>query len=979
MLNIASEQKTKILLNTENKNNNNLINIKDSQYFNIKKNIMDLFLGKDNLYKNRKKYSSQPNSKYNRFNLKMKNKDKIYDKKVSQVIKADTKYTNNKEEKENIKERPINLDSKNEFSDDKLNINKISSTNFKENEIMVSGYTLNNVINSSSDINKYLSIGTQSYKDNSSQKIKVINTNDNTSDINLFDNKNLHNENFSNKSSKNGSSKNIKNNKKIPDSNLSTSSINKNFVLKSELCKSAIYNDNIYYYNKNTRSEGNPIVNYFSQDFNNEKNIKNFYLSTARKSIEEIDQTNYINFFPIEEDSNKKLKNIMSCNYIDKGQIHEQIFTEELDNEDKDFSFAEFQNRENDKNIHKLELIKKKAMKYNNDNKDINQKDENKIILKDINNNKGSPDINNNITTELKAADLVKSSLEKLVTNYNEINNFNLPENNNTFLENKVNDKMPLSFVNNIYYINNSNYKQYQINPIYNNTNQNLYNGLNTNQNQNMNYFFNNYPESNNYNYINNNQNNNGSLNILMRGNNNDNIKSKLNNNINNNYIPKMYINNNYILNMNTNKSNNKNEAQNNINSNDNESTKINKQNISTKNLYEYTNEEILDLSIILIKEQIGCRFMQEKVKSDNNFANESLFPKIKYNLKELCCDSFGNYFLQALIEVLSFDNINKFFDITQCDFTDICNSPHGTRVIQKIIEKISPTPILINRFIYNLTSKDLGIIFKSPYGNHVIQKFLATNVDEYSNFIYNYVSKNFMDIAQSKHGVCIIQKCVSLGNEIQREKIYKLILNNFTNLIKDQFGNYLIQYILINTHTEDKFKEIFPLIKKIEENMLDLCKSKFSANAIEKCFENKENISKDYLFKSLVKLNSDKIKDILLDNYGIYVIQKALKFSSINEKNKLYELILEKANDLKSINLFDYKYKVIQKVINSSKELGEIFSKIKNNYYSEQLEEKNYYENNMNNYNNFNNNYNNNRGKNKKGKKYYKGKNNQY
>ena len=73
------------------------------------------------------------------------------------------------------------------------------------------------------------------------------------------------------------------------------------------------------------------------------------------------------------------------------------------------------------------------------------------------------------------------------------------------------------------------------------------------------------------------------------------------------------------------------------------------------------------------------------------------------------------------------------------------------------------------------------------------------------------------MNIAQSKHGVCIIQKCVTEGDEVHREKLYKLIINNFSNLIKDSFGNYLIQYILINTKTEEKLKEILPILKKIE------------------------------------------------------------------------------------------------------------------------------------------------------------------
>ena len=84
----------------------------------------------------------------------------------------------------------------------------------------------------------------------------------------------------------------------------------------------------------------------------------------------------------------------------------------------------------------------------------------------------------------------------------------------------------------------------------------------------------------------------------------------------------------------------------------------------------------------------------------------------------------------------------------------------------------------------------------------------------------------------------------------------------------------------------------------------------------------------------------------------------------------------MEKRKEFSNINLNDYKYKVIQKVINSNKELGEIFSKINNKNTGENFHESKHYENedNINLYYNYNN-----RGKNKKGRKFYRGNNNKY
>ena len=52
---------------------------------------------------------------------------------------------------------------------------------------------------------------------------------------------------------------------------------------------------------------------------------------------------------------------------------------------------------------------------------------------------------------------------------------------------------------------------------------------------------------------------------------------------------------------------------------------------------------------------------------------------------------------------------------------------------------------------------------------------------------------------------------------------------------MKDCFGNYLIQYIFIQLKNKFQFNTLFPLIKKLSENLIDFCKDKYSSSAIEK------------------------------------------------------------------------------------------------------------------------------------------------
>ncbi len=998
----------------------------------------------------RKNYS-QPNSKYRRIYLQKKININNKGKSKKDIIKKKEKNKDSYELNIDIieDEKPLNLDDflqqKNKELKDKemsnkeklnnknmlpnnnsnINVDKRMSKDSKdliEKMINQSGGSLN--INDKSSNNDIINVNKFSSKElssnnNSNKNINILNyySNSNTNKsntnyaYNFFGVYNQEDNSSINSSKNELSPKDMKinnnNNNKI--SNLSSSSFGKNFVLKSEICKSTFHNENKYY--TNNKSEDNPIMTYYSKDYKR-KNFGNFYLFTDRKSVNEYDQNHqnrYLNFFPIEENhTKKKEKNIMSCNYIENNnEIPEKINTDII-NENNDYSrkynfiLNEFHGGTNKENKLNLEKLIKKF--ENTNNNDVNS---NKTKIDTIFEN-DDIDIDNNINKNNEIDNDMKENNcdnKNIIDNNNSIENninskfdYSLNNNNNNINNNRnlINNndnnmqysQVPLSFINNIYNINNSNYKQYQINPILNPGIPNYFYNYNMSINPFMNCMGSNFQNLNFYPQLYNQKNFNQYQNNYFKSLNNQNNQNDINsiNNKNNN------IN---INNVDIDNNNKKGDNTNNIKNNDNKSNNMNNNDISNNNqnsnyhgrsFFEYSDEEILNMAVILINDQYGCRFMQEKVKSNHHFANELLFPKIKYNLKEICNDCFGNYFLQILIDILSFDNINKFFDMTQNDFTEICISPHGTRVIQKIIEKISSTPILLNRFIYNIDSRDLGIIFKSPYGNHMIQKYLATiHSSEYSNFIFNYIYKKFLDITNSKHGVCVVQKCVSEGDEKQRDKLYELILNNFNNIIKDQFGNYLIQYILINTKTEEKFKEILPIILKIEENFVDFCKSKFSANAIEKCFENSDDKIKEHILNSFLQNYSENIIDILLDHNGIYVIQKALKIKNSINKNKLVELINGKEKELKNINFGDYKYKNILKIINSNKELGETLGKIikinnnNNNEINNNEKNNNKYDN-VGEIDNRNEHYNyNNRGKNKRGRKNYRNNNNRY
>ena len=835
---------------------------------------------------------------------------KIEENNIENINNINIKEEEEKLKKDNHDQQNDNKNIKEDIKRDELNIKNAQKNsidlNADKNEIKLSESDNNVKSISNNPISNFFGIG----------------NNMNISPLNQFETFSVDSEND-----------NAKDIKKKSISFHSSSSLKKNFILKTEIYKSD-KQKNIN--NKKNNYSDNPIINYYSgKHFSN---FANFYMADI-KSPEEIDDNNYINFFPTKEkpeENNLKEKDYISYSSTDN----------KFKNIKENNNIFEEDNIDDKLKSEKLTLVNTDSI-------------ENKLNLDFINNSSSIIDENSN-NNQIEMKDTNKGK------NNNDINiqkdNFNNINNNNDF-------SFPLS-KNHI--DNNNNYMNFNLNNINDFSNINTLDNKNTIDNN-----FNNINNQYSFNFSNSINNNKlfniNDINNLKEIEFNKDFLSELSNidinkinidisNINNYQIP-----NNYFIPNDT-----RNIAFNYIKYNNNG---INSSGLpSGKSFYEYTNDELVKYAIPLIKDQSGCRFLQEKLKTTKQFMEEKLFPSIQNNLSELGCDAFGNYFLQALIDIFSSQNLNLFLELIKDNFKNMCTNQHGTRVIQKIIDKVSNDENLSKKLEKILNTKDLGLIIKSPYGNHIVQKFLTCiHFKELTKFIYDYILLNFMNVAESKHGVCVIQKCVSEGEENQRGKLYDLILQNFDELIKDEFGNYLIQYILMNVKNKEKFYEVSSIIKKIEDNLISICKFKFSANVIEKCLENGDNYIKEYLVGCILNRYKEHVIELLLDQYGIYIIQKGIKLSAFY-KNKFFEIINEKKNELNNIDLNDFKYRGAQKVLNSFKDFG-LYSQ---NPTSNNKDLNNNFTGNYMNFNKYNidyrNNFNNKR-KNKRGKKNFRGK----
>ena len=284
-------------------------------------------------------------------------------------------------------------------------------------------------------------------------------------------------------------------------------------------------------------------------------------------------------------------------------------------------------------------------------------------------------------------------------------------------------------------------------------------------------------------------------------------------------------------------------------------------------------------------------------------------YQNIEPNLIETINHQFGNYVIQKFFNVLLFQNnknlITQFFSRIQSDLFKISVNTYGTRVFQKSLEKLDngvysqiETPEL-NNIIKNLVEKHIFALCYDKNGNHVFQKIARIFPKEKNQFIFDQLNQYAIEISKVKQGATILQNTFKYANNEQLKTLILKILSDkgLDSLVNDEYGNYTIQLII-----ELKEKEYNDIIYNyLIKNCLSLSKKKFSSNVIDKCI-----IGEDENSQKLVNhiITNKYVKEMIIDQFGNYVIQKALKVSNYNTRIEIINQIKPEIDQLKQTNI---------------------------------------------------------------------------
>ena len=511
-------------------------------------------------------------------------------------------------------------------------------------------------------------------------------------------------------------------------------------------------------------------------------------------------------------------------------------------------------------------------------------------------------------------------------------NNNNLENNNNNNLNNNNNS-------NNNHYIGHNSSNNLVANNIDFSFNNQVYNN-NNNNNTNSNFIRNSMPYSKTviYHYP---------LNLFNMNLNNNNFNS-MNNNINypnfnnNNNFPNNYQNNVQQSNINNNTYNNNNLPKNsyrrkesrrrtcpslncnfnervqqdfqiiqNINNN-NQLMGYNSQDINNNQFNQNNNEYLIyqlkynlertlkidhyiynlikGKFLSIIKSHKGSKIFQKYLKSTHCDILHQIFLELYNNLEELITDPYANYFCKRFFTYLNQKDRIDFLKQIEKSMVKLSSNSIGTYPIQTIIEHVgskNEKTIIISAIKDHI--KELSF---DPFGSHVLEKLLTCFEEEFISFIYDYIYDNFLNLANNNNGICVVKKLLSFTHKKNlHDKLKIIVKENALQLIKHPYANFVIQVVI---ECWSDYKEILDLFDK-KYYMLSL--EKYASNVVERCIEKDESILNKYIDEIV---NSNHIYDVMRSNYGNYVIQKAIKLSKGEIKNKL---VFNAAKDVNKLN----------------------------------------------------------------------------
>ncbi|TIA89543.1 hypothetical protein E3P99_01998 [Wallemia hederae] len=310
-------------------------------------------------------------------------------------------------------------------------------------------------------------------------------------------------------------------------------------------------------------------------------------------------------------------------------------------------------------------------------------------------------------------------------------------------------------------------------------------------------------------------------------------------------------------------------------------------------NIFGYVTEFATD--------QLGSRFIQQKL---NNASPESfgrVFEEIFPNTVELSSDVFGNYVIQKLFEHGTSEQRTRLINKIKDNIPTLSFQMYGCRVVQKAVECVEEDEKteIVNR-VETITDRAV----QDQNANHVIQRIIErVDGDKLLSFPITFAA-NAKELATHPYGCRVLQRCFEHIGQARSRPLIEELHEHVDNLVVDMFGNYVIQYLLEFGNDGDRSR----IIVKINQRFFELARHKFASNVCEKALIKAEDGDRQMLINRLIDRSDDEasvdgIPSLMKDQYGNYVLQRAISVVSEPQAELLILAINEELDQIRKTN----------------------------------------------------------------------------
>ncbi|XP_062182873.1 pumilio homolog 12-like [Phragmites australis] len=283
--------------------------------------------------------------------------------------------------------------------------------------------------------------------------------------------------------------------------------------------------------------------------------------------------------------------------------------------------------------------------------------------------------------------------------------------------------------------------------------------------------------------------------------------------------------------------------------------------------------DEVVGRICTVAKDQNGCRFLQKVFTEGTQEDAEKVFAEIIDHIGELMVDPSAHYLVQKILEECSNDQrMHIICEITRVpvELLKVSCNMHGTRVVQKVIETLYTSDQASK--VVSALSPGVMCLMTDPNGSHVVHRCLQNFLPEHKAFLLEAAASDHLQLARDRHGCCVLQKCIEHSNDNEKNNLLSNITSSALRLSDDQYGNYVIQFIL-GLKIEWATAKV---VNELEGHFGYLSMQKCGSHVVEHCLKLAPHLMRDKIIIQL--MNDPKLLYIMLDQYGNFVIQTALR-----------------------------------------------------------------------------------------------------